>query len=117
MPDTLFQGTEFPPTKANTTPSQMRMREKIAHFNFELKWVAGKTHYIGDALSQAPVFGQKEQLKETEEEARWLKIADDPVINLIASAAGDIKYQRIILAKLQGYKKRIGSKKRRIKKR
>ena len=74
------------------------MREKIAHFNFELKWVAGKTHYIADALSRAPVFRPKEQLKETEEEARCLKIIDDPIINLIASAAGDIKSQRIISA-------------------
>ena len=50
-------------------PRLMRMRERIAHFNFELKWVAGKTHYIADALSQAPVFGTKEQFRETEEEA------------------------------------------------
>ena len=77
-------------------PLLMRMREKIAHFNFELKWVAGKTHYIADALSRVPVFRPKEQLKETEEEAICLKIADDPIINLIASAAGDIEYQRII---------------------
>ena len=44
-------------------PRLMRMREKIAHFNFELKWVTGKNHYIADALSRAPVFGPKEQLK------------------------------------------------------
>ena len=43
-------------------PRLMRMREKIAHFNFELKCVAGKTHYIADALSRAPVFEPKEQL-------------------------------------------------------
>ena len=76
----------------------MRMREKLAHFNFELKWVAGKMHYIADALSRAPVFGPKEQLKETEEESRCLKIIDDPIINLIAAAAGDIEYQQIISA-------------------
>ena len=76
----------------------MRMREKIAHFNFELKWVAGKTHYIADALSRAP----REQLKETEKEAKCLKIADDPVKNLIASAAVNIEYQRIISALQSG---------------
>ena len=79
-------------------PRLMRMSEKIAHFNFELKWVAGKTHYIVDALSRAPVFGPKEQLKETEEESRCLKIADDPAINLITAAAEDFEYQRLISA-------------------
>ena len=74
------------------------MREKIAHFNFELKWVAGKTHHIADALSRAPVFGPKEQLKEMEEESRCLMIIDDPTINLITAAAGDIEYQRQISA-------------------
>ena len=80
-------------------PRLMRMREKIAHFNFELKkWVAGKKHYIADALSQVPVFSPKEQLKETEKESRCLKIIDDPIINLIAAAARDIEYQRLISA-------------------
>ena len=39
----------------------MRMREKIIEFTFEVKWVEGKTHYIADALSGAPVFAPEEE--------------------------------------------------------
>ena len=31
-------------------PRLLNFREKI-HFNFEVRWVAGKTHYLTDALS------------------------------------------------------------------
>ena len=39
----------------------MRMREKIIEFMFEVRWVEGKTHYIADALSRAPVFAPEEE--------------------------------------------------------
>ena len=39
----------------------MRMREKIIEFTFEVRWVEGKTHYIADALSRAPVFAPEEE--------------------------------------------------------
>ena len=39
----------------------MRMREKIQEFTFEVEWVQGKTHYIADALSRAPVFAPEEE--------------------------------------------------------
>ena len=38
----------------------MRMREKILPYTFKITWVAGKTHYIADALSKYPVFGPAE---------------------------------------------------------
>ena len=38
----------------------MRMREKIIPYTFKITWVAGKTHYIADALSRYPVFGPAE---------------------------------------------------------
>ena len=34
----------------------MRMRKKIMDFNFTVKWIQGKTHYMADALSNFPVF-------------------------------------------------------------
>ena len=37
------------------------MREKIIEFTFEVSWVEGKTHYIADALSRAPVFAPEEE--------------------------------------------------------
>ena len=39
----------------------IRMREKIIEFTFEVKWVEGKTHYIAQALSRAPVFAPEEE--------------------------------------------------------
>ena len=39
----------------------MRVREKIQEFTFEVKWVQGKTHYIADALSRAPIFAAEEE--------------------------------------------------------
>ena len=38
----------------------MRMREKIIPYTFKITWVAGKTHYIADALSRYAVFGPAE---------------------------------------------------------
>ena len=38
----------------------MRRREKIIPYTFKITWVAGKTHYIADALSRYPVFGPAE---------------------------------------------------------
>ena len=37
------------------------MREKLTNYTFDVTWVAGKTHYIADALSRAPVFGPSEE--------------------------------------------------------
>ena len=36
------------------------MREKIIPYTFKITWVAGKTHYIADALFRYPVFGPAE---------------------------------------------------------
>ena len=30
-------------------------------FTFEVNWVEGRTHYIADALSRAPVFAPEEE--------------------------------------------------------
>ena len=38
----------------------MRMREKIIRYTFKITWVAGKTHFMADALSRYPVFGPAE---------------------------------------------------------
>ena len=39
----------------------MRMREKLTGFSFEVSWVAGKGHFIEDALSRFPVFQTQEE--------------------------------------------------------
>ena len=38
------------------------MREKVAKYSFDVNWVPGKTHYIADALSRAPLFSPQEEL-------------------------------------------------------
>ena len=42
-------------------PRLRRMREKVIEYCFEVKWVEGKSHYIADALSRAPVFQAQEE--------------------------------------------------------
>ena len=37
-------------------PRLQRIREKLLPYTFTLKWVAGKSHHIADALSRAPLF-------------------------------------------------------------
>ena len=37
-------------------PRLQCIREKLLPYTFTLKWVAGKSHHIADALSRAPLF-------------------------------------------------------------
>jgi hypothetical protein len=48
-------------------PRLMRMREKLMHYNMDVKWVEGKTHFIADALSRAPVFAPCTEVEEIED--------------------------------------------------
>ena len=59
--NTIIPSMDGPPTSSrnlpdNDNPRLLNFREKVQNFNFEVRWVAGKTHYIADALSQFPVF-------------------------------------------------------------
>ena len=42
-------------------PRLQRMREKLSGYNFDVKWVPGKTHWIADALLRAPLFSAQEE--------------------------------------------------------
>jgi hypothetical protein len=44
-----------------TNPRLQRMREKLAEYTFSVTWVPGKTHYVADALSRAPLFSAEEE--------------------------------------------------------
>ena len=37
-------------------PRLQRIREKLVEYNMTVKWVPGKSHYIADTLSRAPLF-------------------------------------------------------------
>ena len=42
------------------SPRLQRLREKVAMYSFLVRWVPGKTHFIADALSRAPLFAPEE---------------------------------------------------------
>ena len=45
-----------------TNPRLQRLREKVAGYQFTVKYVPGKTHNIADALSRAPIFPESKYL-------------------------------------------------------
>ena len=86
----------------------LRFREKLASYTFEVIWTPGKTHYIADALSRAPVFDPVEE----ENECNMLvgltgTAASDKVYeSLSETAAADQTYQQVLEALLQGKRPR-----------
>jgi hypothetical protein len=78
-------------------PRLMRMRERLTGFNLKVKWVEGKTHYIADALSRAPVFGPMENIEDTENVVNCSQVIADPGINSIVHWVDD-EYRAMISA-------------------
>ena len=39
----------------------MREREKLARYNFNIRWTPGKSNIIADALTRAPIFDPEEE--------------------------------------------------------
>ena len=66
------------------------MREKIARYSFEVNWVPGKTHYIADALSSAPLFSPQEQPDlEIDTAITCLAATSHPSLSVITRAIDD----------------------------
>ena len=42
------------------SPRLQRLREKVVMFSFDVRWVPGKTHFIADAFSRAPLFAAED---------------------------------------------------------
>ena len=61
------------------------MHEKLSGYNFDVKWVPGKTHWIADALSRAPLFSAQEEGIDIDTAFSCLTMTQDPAINIILS--------------------------------
>ena len=70
-------------------PRLLNFREKIQHFNFQVRWVAGKTHYIADALSRFPFSILTQKTKTTK---------SDPGLEILEEITYDKNYQLTIEA-------------------
>ena len=85
-------------------PRLMRFRETIRFYNFSVKWVPGKTHYIADVLSCAPIFSAaelEEDPRDIEDTIYCLRISNDPALNIITEAAEDNAYTKAAAELLQ----------------
>ena len=65
------------------------MREKVTQYSFTVRWVAGKTHYIADALSRAPVFSPEEEDLQIDTALSCLTVTKDPALEVLYSHIED----------------------------
>ena len=73
-------------------------------YNFSVKWVPGKTHYIADALSRVPVFSTaklEEDQRDIEDMIHCIRISSDPALNIITETAKDNAYTEADTERLQ----------------
>ena len=73
----------------------MRMREKLTEYSFEVKWVEGKSHYIADALSRAPVFEPQEEELTIDCAINCLRLTDSKAISILDEIRGE-EYKQLI---------------------
>ena len=75
-------------------PRLLNLREKIQHYNFKVHWVAGKTHYIADALSRFPIFNPdpKNDEEVVFDAVSCLRVSKDPAIAIIEEINNDKRY-------------------------
>ena len=78
------------------------MREKVAKYSFDVNWVPGKTHYIADALSRAPLFSPQEQPDlDIDTAITCLAATSHPSLSVITKAIDD-DYRSLVQDVLQG---------------
>ena len=79
----------------------MRMREKLTGFNFEVKWVAGKSHSIADALSRAPIFQPQEEEFTVDCSVSCLRITNEQMMSWLHEGKGE-EYEALLKAIEEG---------------
>ena len=83
-------------------PRLMRMREKLMHYNMDVKWFEGKTHFIADALSRAPVFAPCTEVEEIEDVINCSQVISDPGLSNIEKCIND-EYKSIVSSVRNGW--------------
>ncbi|QQP54221.1 Uncharacterized protein FKW44_006983 [Caligus rogercresseyi] len=74
-----------------------RILEKLAGYNFTVKWVAGKSHLIADALSRSPVNDPPPQDIADIVYSQVVAKPDDPALIFIREAAAKDEFYRSIV--------------------
>ena len=78
------------------SPRLQRLREKVTMYCFNVRWVPGKTHYIADALSCAPLFAPEELPDlEIDTAVSCLANTSHPSLNIVYAAV-DEDYNQLI---------------------
>ena len=79
------------------SPRLQRLREKITMYHFQVRWVPGKTHFIADALSRAPLFAPEELPDlEIDTAISCLAKTSQPSLNIVCTAIDD-DYKDLIM--------------------
>ena len=79
-----------------------RYREKLTGYNFNLDWREGKTHFIADALSRAPIFGSDDMPEDEVDICRKMKLDSSRSLEpMMEEAKVDSEYQMLIKAILE----------------
>ena len=71
------------------SPRCRALREKVAAFNFTVKYVQGKSHFIADHLSRNPLWGAEEDGTEHELTTICFAMRQEVAISQLDVAAGD----------------------------
>ena len=86
---------------------QLRFREKVLQYNFEVEWVDGNRNKMADALSRHPIFPAEDDPEEpcVCKAVRTMEKREDPLLApLIAAANQDKEYSRMRQMILDGTK-------------
>jgi transposase InsO family protein len=83
-------------------PRLMRMHGKLMHYHMEVKCVEGKTHFIADALSRAPVLAPCTEVEEIEHVISCPQVISDPGLSYIEKCIND-EYRSMISTITNGW--------------
>ena len=76
-----------------------RFRERLVDFNFEVSWCPGKSHFVADALSRAPVFpGEEDHDALLSDKEIVCAVRNFPAMNMFLEPSRSKSYQTLVNA-------------------